>query len=58
MNLKAVRRRRGLVQEDLAALSGVSRSTIAELEAGRRKARAATIRALANALRSKPERLY
>jgi transcriptional regulator with XRE-family HTH domain len=57
-NLKARRKRRGLTQEDLAALTGISRSTIAELEGGRRKARPATTTKLAAALRTKPEKLY
>ncbi len=56
-NLRARRKRRGLVQEDLAALTGISRSTIAELETGRRKARPDTTAKLAAALRTKPEKL-
>jgi transcriptional regulator with XRE-family HTH domain len=46
------------VQEDLAALTGISRSTIAELETGVRKARPATTEKLAVALRTRPEKLY
>ncbi len=57
-NLQAARKRRGFVQEDLAALTGISRSTIAELETGRRKARRGTTEKLAAALRTKPEKLY
>lgn len=58
VNLRDARKRRGLVQEDLATLTGISRSTIAELEVGRRKARPATVEKLAKALRTTPERLY
>jgi transcriptional regulator with XRE-family HTH domain len=57
-NLQAARKRRGLVQEDLAALTGISRSTIAELETGGRKARAVTTEKLAAALRTTPAKLY
>jgi transcriptional regulator with XRE-family HTH domain len=57
-NLQATRKKRGLVQEDLATLTGISRSTIAELETGRRKARSATTEKLAVALRTRPEKLY
>ncbi len=57
-NLQAARKKRGLVQEDLAALTGISRSTIAELETGGRKARPATTEKLAVALRTTPEKLY
>ncbi len=57
-NLQATRKKRGLVQEDLAALTGISRSTIAELETGRRKARKATTEKLAVALRTRSEKLY
>ncbi len=46
------------MQEDLAALTGISRSTIAELETGVRKARPATTEKLAVALRTRPEKLY
>lgn len=58
VNLREARKKRGLVQEDLAAITGISRSTIAELESGKRKARPHTIEKLAKALRTKPERLY
>jgi len=57
-NLQAVRKKRGFVQEDLAALSGISRSTIAELETGGRKARPATTEKLAAALRTTSKKLY
>ncbi len=58
VNLRVARKRRGLVQEDLAALTGISRSTIAELETGRRRARPATTDKLAVILRTRPEKLY
>ncbi len=51
------RKRRGLTQEELFKLSGVSRSTIAELESGTRMAREGTIRKLARGLKVKPEDL-
>ncbi len=56
--LQAARKKRGFVQEDLAALSGISRTTIAELETGGRKARPATADKLAEALRTTPTKLY
>jgi len=57
-SLQAARKKRGFVQEDLAALTGISRSTIAELETGGRKARPATVGKLAAALRTTPAKLY
>ena len=51
------RQRRGLTQEELFKLSGVSRSTIAELESGPRMAREETTRKLARALKVKPTEL-
>ena len=51
------RQRRGLTQEELFKLSGVSRSTIAELESGSRMAREETTRKLARALKVKPTEL-
>jgi transcriptional regulator with XRE-family HTH domain len=56
--LKEHRHRRGLTQEELAILSGVSRPTIAFLETTRRRATPATIRRLAKALKIRPEQLY
>lgn len=35
-NLKAVRRSRGLTQDDVAALSGVNRAYVSDLEHGKR----------------------
>lgn len=48
--LKRIRTMRGLNQVDLAKASGVSQNTISEIETGRREARPATLRKLANAL--------
>jgi transcriptional regulator with XRE-family HTH domain len=56
-HLQEHRKRRGLTQEELFKLSGVSRSTIAELESGTRMAREETARNLARALKVKPEDL-
>ena len=55
--LKEHRRRRGLTQEELALLSGVSRPTIAFLETTQRQATPLTTRRLAKALKVKPEDL-
>ena len=54
--LRYWRQRRSLSQEELEQASGVSRSTIIKLEAGR-PAWPRTIRKLATALRVKPEEL-
>jgi len=56
--LKERRERRGVTQEDLAVLAGVSRSTIAGLESGSRKARPASYARLAKALKTRPDKLY
>jgi transcriptional regulator with XRE-family HTH domain len=56
-HLSEYRKRRGLTQEELYLLSGVSRSTIAELETGKRLARPRTQEALARALKVKPHEL-
>ncbi len=55
--LREHRERRGLTQEELATLSGVSRPTIAALELGYRKAYPRTAAKLARALKVKPEDL-
>jgi transcriptional regulator with XRE-family HTH domain len=55
--LKEHRERRGLTQEELATLSGVSRPTIAALELGYRRAYPRTTEKLAKALKVKPEKL-
>ena len=56
-HLQEHRKRRGLTQEELFKLSGVSRSTIAELESCARMAREETARNLARALKVKSEDL-
>ena len=55
--LKEYRKRRGLTQEELAILSGVSRPTIAALELGYRSAYPGTTQKLAKALKVRPEAL-
>jgi transcriptional regulator with XRE-family HTH domain len=55
--LKEHRERRGLTQEELATLSGVSRPTIAALELGYRRAYPRTAGRLAKALKVKPGKL-
>jgi len=55
--LKALREGRGLTQDELAKLSGVSRPTIAALELGYRRAYEATTAKLAKALKCKPSDL-
>lgn len=49
-DLKEIRKRLGLTQGQLAAMSGLRPATISELETGRREAREGTIRALAATL--------
>ncbi len=53
--LKEIRESKGLSQEDLARLAGVARSSITDLEVGRRKPRPSTRRKLARALKVRPE---
>jgi transcriptional regulator with XRE-family HTH domain len=55
--LRELRDNASLSQEDLAERSGVSRTTIANLEAGRRPARPSTRRKLAKALDVEPVEL-
>ena len=55
--LRSLRERAALSQEDLAEKSGVSRATIADLEAGKRPARPSTRRKLADALGVEPKAL-
>ena len=55
--LRELRERAALSQEDLAKKSGVSRATIADLEADKRPARPSTRRKLAEALRVAPHEL-
>ncbi len=56
--LREWRERAALSQGELAARSGTSRATIADLEAGNRGGQPKTIRRLAEALRIEPEDLY
>jgi transcriptional regulator with XRE-family HTH domain len=56
-NLRRIRESRYLTQHDLAGLSGVSRPTIARLEAGDTEARFSTLRKLADALGVHPDDL-
>ena len=55
--LRELRERAALSQEDLAKKSGVSRATIADLEADKRPARPSTRRKLAEALGVEPAEL-
>jgi len=55
--LKLHRERRMLTQDELAALSGVSRSSIARLETTTKRAYPTTLRKLAAALKVKPQDL-
>ena len=55
--LRELRERAALSQEDLAKESGVSRATIADLEASKRPARPSTRRKLAAALGIRPDEL-
>ncbi len=52
--LRELRDRAMLSQEELARRAGVSRATVADLEAGKRRAHAATGRKLAKALGVSP----
>jgi transcriptional regulator with XRE-family HTH domain len=55
--LKALRARRGMTQEQLAAKSGVGRSHLARLETGRQDPTLSTLERLARALGVKVGRL-
>ena len=55
--LKQNRNRAGLSQQGLADVSGVSKKTIARIEAGKSSANTNTVRRLAEALDAKPEEL-
>jgi transcriptional regulator with XRE-family HTH domain len=56
--LRELRERATLSQNEFSDRSGVSRATIADLEAGNRSAQARTVRRLADALGVEPEELY
>ena len=55
--LRAHRKRRGLTQIELSKISGVSRATIARLEAGTHGAYRGTVSKLARALKVKAHEL-
>jgi transcriptional regulator with XRE-family HTH domain len=55
--LRELRDHASLSQADLALRAGVSRATVADLEAGKRPARPSTRRKLAEALRVEPHEL-
>lgn len=56
--LREWRQYRALSQEDLAALAGIQRSTIIDIESGKRVPRPSTLRKLAQGLKVSPEDLY
>jgi transcriptional regulator with XRE-family HTH domain len=56
--LRGLRERAALSQQDLAELSGVSRATISDLEAGKRPARPSTLRKVAQGLGIEVTDLY
>lgn len=55
--LRQLRERRFLSQRDLAALAGVSQTTIVNIESGRNRPHPSTLRRLAAALEVGPEAL-
>lgn len=55
--LRALRRRRGLSQRELAELAGITQDTVWQLETGRRGAYPRTIKRLSRALEVAPEDL-
>jgi transcriptional regulator with XRE-family HTH domain len=57
VNLRALRLRAALSQQDLAEASGVAHTTIVRLEAGQPNAYPSTVRKLAAALKVKPREL-
>jgi transcriptional regulator with XRE-family HTH domain len=57
LQLRAWREHRALSQQDLAAAAGVARRTITAIEGGENAPRPSTVRKLAEALRTSPERL-
>lgn len=56
-HLRAMRKRRGLTQEDLAARTGIAVETISRLENDRECPRSSTVRVLCLALEATPEEL-
>jgi transcriptional regulator with XRE-family HTH domain len=57
MRLKELREDRGLTQEKLAKLAGVSRAYLSRLEMGRHDPPLSLLRRLAKALKAKPSAL-
>lgn len=57
-NLRYYRKQRGLTQGELEALSGVDRSTISQIEKGKRNATQGTMLKLSKALKKKPEDIF
>jgi transcriptional regulator with XRE-family HTH domain len=55
--LRRLRRERALSQQELERMTGISQSTISNLELGNRPARLATVRKLAEALEVEPKGL-
>ncbi len=58
LNLRAWREFRFLTQAEIATKAGLSRDTIAKLEAGGQTPRLPTVRKLASALDTQPANLY
>lgn len=54
LRLRRVREDQAITQEELAAITGMSRSTISRLEAGLQQARISTVRKLAAGLNVEP----
>lgn len=57
INLRDVRERKLLTQEELAQRSGLTQTTISAIEVGRHEPRISTVRRLAKALEVEPEEL-
>lgn len=55
--LRRLRRERALSQQDMTRITGVAQATLSDLERGKRRARASTLRKLAEALGVKPKDL-
>jgi len=57
IRLRAVRERRLMTQDELAAKSGITQTTISAIEMGKQSPRVTTVRRLAAALGVEPEEL-
>jgi transcriptional regulator with XRE-family HTH domain len=55
--LRRLRRERALSQQDMTRITGVAQATLSDLEGGKRRARASTLRKLAQALGVEPKDL-